>query len=650
MGKGQVYYLDEEYIKKYIERLHREFKDYEYLGAHFMEYKGLKGVSFMVLAPNAEKINVVAQFNNWDGKNHPMKRVGNRGLWHIFIGGLEEMEMYKYEIYGKDGRIVLKSDPYGFFSEKRPATASIIASLEKYEWKDKKWRERKINKPKVDEKINIYELHLGSWRKKENGEVFNYREIADELLDYIISMGYTHIELMPLMEHPFDGSWGYQTTGYFSVTSRYGKPEDFMYFVDRCHQREIGVILDWVPTHFCRDEHGLARFDGSPMYEYDNPIMAENLQWGTISFDHGKKETTQFLISNALFWMDKYHIDGLRVDAVSYMLYLDAGRPQDKWIPNKKGGRENLNAVNFLKKLNTIISKRFPKSLMIAEESTAWPNVTAPVELGGLGFDLKWNMGWMNDVLKYIEMDPIYRKWHHNLICFSFVYAFSESYILVLSHDEVVHGKKSLIGKMPGDYWEKFAGLRGFYGYMMGHPGKKLLFMGGEFAQFIEWNHDNELDWMLLEYESHRKMKTFVKDLNSIYKKEKALYELDNSPMGFEWIDSHNYEESIIVFMRKAIDPEDFIIIVCNFTPVVRMDYRIGVPRQGEYIEILNTDLEKYGGSGVSIERPVRAEDKKWNNQPYSISINLPPLSTMFIKLKKTSKAIFIEKDEEFVS
>jgi 1,4-alpha-glucan branching enzyme len=481
---------------------------------------------------------------------------------------------------------------------------------------------------------------LGSWRRKENGEFYNYVEIVDELLEYVISMGYTHIELLPLMEHPFDGSWGYQITGFFSITSRYGTPQDFMYFVDQCHQKNIGVILDWVPGHFCRDEHGLSKFDGSALYEYDNPIMTDNVEWGTAYFDHGKEAVIQFMISNALFWFDIYHIDGLRVDAVSYMLYLDAGRPKDKWIPNKYGGRENLSAIKFLKKLNKAVSKYYPNALMIAEESTAWTNITGSPQTGGLGFDYKWNMGWMNDVLRYMEMDPIYRKWNHHLICFSFVYAFTEKFILVLSHDEVVHGKKSLLNKMPGDYWSKFANLRVFFGYMMGHPGKKLLFMGGEFGQFIEWNHDNEIDWMLLGYESHKQMQCFVKELNLLYKDEKSLYELDNQSLGFEWIDSHNCEESIIVFMRKAINPEDFIIVVCNFTPVIRQDYRIGVPKLGEYQEIFNSDSERYGGKGIANGKAMQANRQEWNNQPYSISITVPPLSTVFLKLKNNKNIL----------
>jgi len=632
MNYGQTCYLPDIYLEKIIATYHKEFKQYRYLGAQFMEFEGLTGVSFMVLAPNAAQVHLVGDFNAWDGNAHPMKKIGNLGIWHIFVCGLEEMHLYKYKIWSQDGTAVLKADPYGFCSEKRPNTASRCFNLKGYEWQDAQWVENRNNEAKQGGRINIYEVHLGSWRQKEGGEFYTYREIVEELLAYVISIGCTHIELLPIMEHPFDGSWGYQVTGFFSTTSRYGTPQDFMYFVDRCHQEGIGVILDWVPVHFCRDEHGLRMFDGTALYEYDNPHMADNVQWGTSCFDHGKEETMRFLISNALFWFDVYHIDGLRVDAVSYMLYLDSGRPADKWLPNKYGGRENLSAIKFLRKLNRIVAKQFPKALMIAEESTSWPNVTGSPKIGGLGFDLKWNMGWMNDVLRYMQMDPIYRKWHHHLICFSFVYAFTEKFILVLSHDEVVHGKKSLLSKMPGDYWSKFANLRAFYGYMLGHPGKKLLFMGGEFGQFIEWNHNNQLDWMLLDYESHRQMQCFVKDLNILHRVEKAFYEMDDKPAGFEWVDSSNCEESVLVFMRKAKNPMDYVIVVCNFTPIARVNYKIGVPNLGRYEEIFSSDSLKYGGKGIANEGDIMAVDREWNNQPFSIAITIPPLSTVFFK------------------
>lgn len=635
MNYGQTRYLPDAFMEEIIQKSQRQFRDYLYLGAHFMEYETARGVSFMVLAPNAKAVHLVGDFNSWDRQNCPMKKLENHGIWHIFICELEEMHLYKYQITDQAGSTVLKADPYGFFCELRPNTASRCYSLEGYQWQDSIWREIKGDKTRMQEPINIYELHLGTWRQKAKESFYHFREIVDELLEYVVSMGYTHIELLPIMEHPFDGSWGYQITGFYAVTSRYGTPKDFMYFIDRCHQRGIGVILDWVPGHFCRDEHGLSKFDGTPLYEYDNSVMADNVQWGTTYFDHNKKETIHFLISNALFWLDVYHIDGLRVDAVSYMLYLDSGRAEDQWLPNKYGGRENLSAVKFLRKLNKIVKKQFPNALMIAEEATAWPNITGSPKIGGLGFDFKWNMGWMNDVLKYMQMDPIYRKWHHHLICFSFVYAFSEKFILVLSHDEVVHGKKSLLNKMPGDYWSKFANLRTFYGYMVGHPGKKLMFMGGEFGQFIEWNDSNELDWMLLEYDSHKKLQCFVKELNEFYRNEKSLHQLDDQPEGFAWIDAQNCEESVLVFMRKVKDQEDFIIVICNFTPVKRQHYRIGVPIIGGYIEVFNSDSEDYGGTGISNDGVIDAESLPWNNQLYSIVITIPPLSTIFLKKKK---------------
>jgi len=619
------------------------YKSYDFLGAHLIEYKGLKGVNFTLWAPNAKQVNIVGDFNSWIGKDYPMKQIGDSGIWNIFITGLEENELYKYEIHTNCGEIFLKSDPYAYYSEVRPNTASITASLHKYEWQDKEWIENKKKKSIYEGPINIYELHLGSWKRKKDGVFLNYREIADEIIEYVLEMGYTHIELLPLTEHPFDGSWGYQTTGYFSITSRYGAPEDFMYFVDKCHQRGIGIILDWVPGHFCKDAHGLYKFDGASAYEYDTPHMGENLEWGTAVFDFRKTEVVNFLISNAIFWFDVYHIDGLRVDAVSYMLYLDYGKSEENWMPNKYGGKENLEAIEFLKKLNKAVFNEFPDALMIAEESTAWPLVTAPVHLGGLGFNFKWNMGWMNDMLRYMEMNPIYRKWHHNLITFSFMYAFSENYILPLSHDEVVHGKKSLIEKMPGDYWQKFANLRILYSYMMAHPGKKLLFMGGEFAQFIEWNYEKELDWVLLEFDMHRKFHYFTKQLNLFYRDEKSLYQLDGDHRGFSWIDHQNNAQSVIAFIRKGKKDEDFIIVVCNFTPVCRYKYKIGVPYEGEYEEVFNSDFEEFGGSGVGNGETIKSKKENWHNQPYYIEIEIPPLGALFIKRKKQRKRVTFE-------
>ncbi|MCM1991693.1 1,4-alpha-glucan branching protein GlgB [Oceanirhabdus seepicola] len=631
----KVYYLPKSHFESYEFDRDKSFNNYKFLGAHLKSYKGIQGVRFTVYAPNAEKVNVVGDFNNWNGSNHPMKKHESLGIWNIFIQGLKEGDIYKYEIFTRDKEVRLKADPYAFFSELPPNTASVIASLDNYQWNDGEWVEKKKKISKYEKPINIYELHLGSWRRKGSDEFYDYREMANEIIEYVKQMGYTHIELLPITEYPFDGSWGYQVTGYYSVTSRYGKPEDFMNFIDICHQEGIGVILDWVPCHFCKDEHGLLKFDGTALYEYDNPIMAENSEWGTAAFDYGKKHTKNFLISNAMFWFDVYHIDGLRVDAVSYMLYLNSGKRDGLYIPNKYGGVENLSAIEFLRELNQSISKHFPESLMIAEESTAWPYVTGATEKGGLGFDYKWNMGWMNDMLKYMEMDPIFRKWHHDLITFSFMYAFSEKFILPLSHDEVVHGKKSLIEKMPGDYWRKFANLRVFFAYMIAHPGKKLSFMGNEFAQFIEWNYKKELDWMLIKYESHKKMKYFTEELNKLYINEKSLYELDGDSRGFSWIDHQNYEQSVITFMRKGKKEDDFIIIVCNFTPVLREKYKIGVPFLGEYEEVFNSDMEQYGGSGVKNENRLIASNSKWHNQPYSLTLEIPPLGGLFIKIKK---------------
>ncbi|MCL0032596.1 1,4-alpha-glucan branching protein GlgB [Peptococcaceae bacterium] len=609
------------------------FHSYNMLGAHLTEQRGIKGVRFAVWAPNAKEVRVVGDFNSWNGKDHCMTKVKSSGIWSIFIPGLKEGDLYKYEIVTRHNEVLLKCDPYGFYAECRPKTASVVfSSLRNYEWNDDKWFERKRLESIYEQPVLIYEVHLGSWRRKSNNEFYSYKELADELIDYVVQMGYTHIEILPLAEHPHDGSWGYQATGYFAVTSRYGNPRDFMYFVDKCHQAGVGVILDWVPGHFCKDAHGLARFDGTALYESDNPLKSENWQWGTANFDFSKPEVHSFLISNALFWFDVYHIDGLRVDAVAQMLYLDFAKKEGEWVPNKYGGRENIDAIDFMKKLNKAVFANYPHSLVIAEESTQWPMVTMPTYLGGLGFNYKWNMGWMNDMLKYMEMDPIFRKHHHNLLTFSFFYAFSENFILPLSHDEVVHGKKSLLDKMPGDYWQKFANLRLLYAYMMAHPGKKLLFMGGEFGQFIEWNWQKSLDWHLLDYEMHSKLHRYVQDLNFFYKRERSLWELDHSWQGFEWIDPHDETQSVVTFMRKAKSVSDFTIVVCNFTPVMRENYRIGVPQKGMYREVFNSDLEIYGGSRQLNDGNLKASDVAWHNQDYSIEITLPPLAAVFIK------------------
>lgn len=606
------------------------YKSHQLLGAHVTEEKGVQGVRFSVWAPNAGKVNVVGDFNGWQGGSHAMHRVKQSGIWTLFVPGLKPMDLYKYEIHTHQEEVFLKSDPYAFYSEIRPGTASRIFSLDGYPWGDQSYQEKKKRYPVYEKPVLIYEVHAGSWRRKD-GEFLTYRELADQLVDYVTDMGYTHVELLPVMEHPYDASWGYQATGYYAVSSRYGTPHDFMYLVDRFHQRGIGVILDWVPAHFCKDSHGLARFDGTPLYESLEPLRAENRQWGTLNFDFAKPEVRSFLISNALYWLDVFHIDGLRVDAVAFMLYLDYGKQKGQWLPNQYGGKENLEAIAFMKKLNEVVFANFPEALMMAEESSAWPAVTKPTYLGGLGYNFKWNMGWMNDLLCYMQMDPIHRKWHHHLLTFSFMYAFSENYVLPLSHDEVVHGKRSLLDKMPGDYWQKFANLRLLYGYMTAHPGKKLLFMGGEFGQFIEWSESKSLDWHLLDYDMHQRMREYVKALNHFYRSERNLWELDHEERGFQWIDPHDYSQSIVTFLRRGKEPGDFLIIVCNFAPVVRAGYRIGVPCLGEYFEVFNSDLRAYGGSG-QINSLVRAENLAWHNQPFSVEINVPPLAVVYLK------------------
>lgn len=621
------------------------YQSYKMFGAHLTELNGKKGVLFNLWAPKARLVNVVGEFNSWCSKDHNMTKMSDSGIWSIFIPGLGEGTLYKYEIHTHFGEIYLKADPYGVYSEKRPCSASVVFNLDGFKWTDGDWLEKRSMSSAYDEPLLIYEVHLGSWKRKENNNFLAYRELAEELVDYAAEMGYTHIELMPVMEHPHDGSWGYQITGYYSVTSRFGTPHDFMYFVNKCHEKGIGVILDWVPGHFCKDGHGLFNFDGTPMYEYHNPIKKENVQWGTANFDLGKPEVRSFLISNALFWMDMYHIDGLRIDAVASMLYLDYAKEPGQWEPNQFGGRENLEAIEFMKMLNQAVFEKHPTTLMIAEESTSWPLVTKPTYMGGLGYNYKWNMGWMNDMLKYMEMDPIYRKWHHSLITFSFFYAFSENFILPLSHDEVVHGKKSLIDKMPGDYWRKFAGLRTLYGYMMTHPGKKLLFMSGEFGQFAEWDEKKSIDWHLLEYEMHGKLHNYVKALNHLYLKEKALWEQDHEWQGFKWIDPNNYNQSIIVFLRYSKTPGDYLIVICNFTPVVYENYRIGVPELVEYNEVFNSDKDIFGGSNQLNNAINMAEPLRWHNQPYSIQIKAPPMAVVILKPAINSCLVYKGKE-----
>ena len=612
---------------------------YRLFGAHFTAYRRKACVRFAVWAPHAQAVSVVGDFNHWDETANPMTRSdkGN-GIWICYIEGLCEGDIYKYAITTASGEVILKSDPYAFWSEVRPDTASKLTKLH-YTWKDKKWMASRKDYDSYAQPMLTYEVHPGSWRRKENGDMLTYRELADQLVEYVKGMHYTHIELMPLCEYPFDGSWGYQGTGYFSVTSRYGRPEDFMYFVDHCHQNGIGVIVDWVPGHFCRDAHGLRYFDGEPCYESGNPILAENKEWDTMNFDYGRTEVQSFLISSALFFLKEFHVDGLRIDAVANMLYLDYGHSDGQWQPNKYGGRENLEAIDFIRRLNKAVFAEVPQALMIAEESSAWPLVTKPIEVGGLGFNYKWNMGWMNDMLRYMSMDPLFRKDHQNLITFSLCYAFSENFVLPLSHDEVVHGKRSLLDKMPGDYWKKFAGLRAFYGYCMSHPGKKLLFMGGEFGQFIEWKYDDSLDWHLLDYDMHHKLHDYVQELNGFYTSHPEFWQEDCDWSGFSWISCDDRDNSVIAFFRKGLHKEDMTIVVCNFTPVVRHDYRFGVPQPGTYVEVLNSDDSRFGGSGVVNEGEFTAEDIPMHGMDQSLSLTLPPLAAIYIELTSSAEA-----------
>ncbi len=610
------------------------FRSYQLLGAHVLTENGKRGVRFAVWAPNAKGVRVVGDFNAWQGEDHKMNRVGESGVWLLFIPGLTAGNIYKYEIVTAGGQMHMKADPYAFYSQLRPETASVVYNLNGYEWKDTRWQSRK-SQPVNQQPLLIYEVHLGSWRRGTDNAVLTYRELAELLPQYASAMGYTHLEIMPVAEHPFDGSWGYQATGYYAITSRYGTPEDFMYLVDVCHEYEIGVIVDWVPGHFCKDDHGLRQFDGTALYEYAAAQRAENKGWGTANFDLGRTEVLSFLISNAIFWLDVYHIDGIRVDAVSNILYLNYGREAGDWTPNQYGGDGNLEGAAFLRKLNEVVFAQRPNVLMMAEESTSWPMVSWPTYSGGLGFNFKWNMGWMNDMLRYMEIDPVHRKWNHHLLTFSFMYAFSENFILPLSHDEVVHGKKSMLNKMPGDYWQKFANLRAFYGYWMAHPGKKLLFMGSEFGQFIEWQDHESLDWHLVESPMHKKLQEYCRRLNHFYQKERSLWSVDDNWQGFEWIDCSDYTQSVICFMRKTASPEETLLVVCNFTPNVYQAYRIGVPAAGAYLEIFNSDWEEFGGSGQKNIGILAAEETAWHNHSYSLAITLPPLATIYLKRAK---------------
>jgi len=609
------------------------YKKYEKLGSHIREIDSVKGVHFAVWAPNARRVSVVGDFNRWDGRIHPMRKHPSVGIWEIFIPSLGEGTIYKYEVLTNYGSF-LKADPYGFYSELRPGTASIVWDIDKYKWNDEEWLRQRRQTNWLERPISIYEVHLGSWMRvpEEGNRFLTYQELAERLCEYVKKMGYTHIELLPITEHPLDESWGYQTTGYFAVTSRFGTPEEFMAFVDHFHQNGIGVIMDWVPAHFPKDPHGLAFFDGTFLYEHEDPRLREHMDWGTSIFNYGRNEVANFLITSGLFWLEKYHIDGLRVDAVASMLYLDYSRGPGEWVPNKYGGNENLEAIEFLKRFNELCHALHPGVLTIAEESTAWPMVSRPTYLGGLGFSLKWNMGWMHDMLLYFSKDPIYRKYHQSNLTFGLLYAFHENFVLVLSHDEVVHGKRSLLDKMPGDLWQKFANLRLLFGYMLGHPGKKMLFMGGEFGQWSEWNAGESLQWHLLESEPHRRLQIFVRDINHILRSEPSLYELDFDWRGFEWIDFSDSDSSVVSFMRKAKDPQDYLIFVFNFTPVARFNYRVGVPEKLVYREILNSDSSIYWGSNLGNGGWVVAEDIPSNGRPYSLSLTLPPLGMLILK------------------
>jgi 1,4-alpha-glucan branching enzyme len=611
---------------------HRAF---EKLGAHRVRVGTTTGVHFAVWAPNADRVSLVGDFNGWDGRVHPMRLLAPAGIWELFVPDLSDGEKYKFEIRTKAGALLTKTDPFGFAFEVPPRTASVVRDISGYRWGDAEWmRARQEQGGWLDRPLAIYEVHLGSWaRVPEDGNRFmTYREMAYRLVAYVKDMGFTHIELLPVMEHPFSGSWGYQVLGFFAPTSRFGPPEDFMLLVDECHRAGLGIILDWVPGHFPKDAHGLAYFDGTALYEHADPRQGEHQDWGTLIFNYGRNEVRNFLLSNALFWLEEYHVDGLRVDAVASMLYLDYSRREGEWIPNQFGGRENLDAISFLQQLNMLTHGQYPGTMTAAEESTAWPGVSRPAHLGGLGFTYKWNMGWMHDVLEYARKDPVHRRWEHDLLTFSGLYMFTENFILPFSHDEVVHGKGAILDKMPGDVWQKYATLRVLYGYMYGHPGKKLLFMGGEFGQWREWNHDRSLDWHLLDDPAHAAVRRYVQALNSHYRAEPALHECDFDPSGFRWIDCHDNENSVISFVRAAKDRRNLVVMIFNFTPVPRGDYRIGVPEPGFYVELLNSDSSLFGGTNVGNGGGLSSEPVAAHGFDHSIRLTLPPLACLLLK------------------
>lgn len=605
---------------------------YNMLGAHQRVVDGISGTLFSTWAPNAARVSIVGDFNQWDGRNHPMRVRGGSGVWELFIPGLNPGVLYKYEIRNThDGSLHAKMDPYGQQTELRPSTASVVSKPSQHAWEDKAWMQQREKADWLHEANSVYEVHLGSWQRDEHGKFLSYRALANRLVPYVKNLGFTHIELLPITEHPLDISWGYQTTGYFAPTSRFGEPDDLRYLIDQCHQNDIGVILDWVPGHFPKDAHGLAQFDGTALYEHADPRLGEHQDWGTLIFNYGRNEVTNFLLSSAFYWLEEFHIDGLRVDAVASMLYLDYSREPGEWIPNEHGGRENLEVISFLQHMNTVLHQEHPGCLITAEESTSYPMVSRPASMGGLGFSLKWNMGWMHDILSYMQQDPIHRRYHHNDLTFGMIYAFTENFVLPFSHDEVVHGKGSMLYKMPGDDWQRFANLRLLYTFMYTYPGKKLLFMGSEFAQGKEWNCEQSLDWYVMEHAPHKGMHAIVRDLNHLYKDSSPLYKYEFEPQGFEWLDCNDDAQSVLSYIRR--DGDSFMLCIFNFTPVPRDNYRIGVPQAGTYEIALNSDSGYYNGSNYHNNHEFHSQDQPWMDQAQSIEMNLPPLSGLVLRL-----------------